>query len=85
MKFFVIILSLFITTVANADIKGSVLSKVSEKISEKVLKIKSSKLAKYQAELDENLSATVKIDIRIAELKNQLSQAFSGKAAEVIE
>ena len=34
MKVFVIILSLFITTVANADIKGSVLSKVSEKISE---------------------------------------------------
>ena len=34
MKVLVIILSLFITTVANADIKGSVLSKVSEKISE---------------------------------------------------
>ncbi len=34
MKFLIIILSLFITTVANADIKGSVLSKVSEKISE---------------------------------------------------
>ena len=39
MKFFVIILSLFITTVANADIKGSVLSKASEKISEKVLSV----------------------------------------------
>ena len=34
MKFLIIILSLFITTVANADIKGSVLSKASEKISE---------------------------------------------------
>ena len=34
MKILIIILSLFITTVANADIKGSVLSKVSEKISE---------------------------------------------------
>ena len=34
MKILTIILSLFITTVANADIKGSVLSKVSEKISE---------------------------------------------------
>ena len=34
MKVLAIILSLFITTVANADIKGSVLSKVSEKISE---------------------------------------------------
>ena len=34
MKILTIILTLFITTVANADIKGSVLSKVSEKISE---------------------------------------------------
>ena len=34
MKILTIILSLFITTVANADIKGSVLSKASEKISE---------------------------------------------------
>ena len=34
MKILIIILSLFITTVANADIKGSVLSKASEKISE---------------------------------------------------
>ena len=34
MKILVIILSLFITTVANADIKGQALSKVSEKISE---------------------------------------------------
>ena len=34
MKVLTIILSLFITTVANADIKGSVLSKASEKISE---------------------------------------------------
>ena len=34
MKFLIIILSLFITTVANADIKGSVLSKASDKISE---------------------------------------------------
>ena len=34
MKVLVIILSLFITTVANADTKGQVLSKVSEKISE---------------------------------------------------
>ena len=34
MKVLVIILSLFITTVANADIKGSVLSKASDKISE---------------------------------------------------
>ena len=34
MKILTIILSLFITTVANADIKGSVLSKASDKISE---------------------------------------------------
>ena len=34
MKVLVIILTLFITTVANADIKGSVLSKASDKISE---------------------------------------------------
>ena len=34
MRILTIILSLFITTVANADIKGSVLSKASEKISE---------------------------------------------------
>ena len=34
MKILTIILTLFITTVANADTKGSVLSKVSEKISE---------------------------------------------------
>ena len=34
MKILTIILSLFITTVANADIKGSVLSKTSDKISE---------------------------------------------------
>ena len=34
MKVLVIILSLFITTVANADTKGQALSKVSEKISE---------------------------------------------------
>ena len=34
MKILTIILTLFITTIANADIKGSVLSKASEKISE---------------------------------------------------
>ena len=34
MKVLLIILSLFITTIANADIKGSVLSKASDKISE---------------------------------------------------
>ena len=34
MKALIIILSLFITTVANADIKGSLLSKASDKISE---------------------------------------------------
>ena len=34
MKILTIILSLFIITVANADIKGSVLSKASDKISE---------------------------------------------------
>lgn len=51
--------------------------------SEKVLKIESVKLEKYQAGLDKNLSKTVEIDNKIAELQNKLSLADIREEADV--